>query len=78
MDIYDSDNLDRDMYDSKEQQHYYESLDWSDNVFGESLPGQGDDDMSDDTDVTGDEDMPADMTDEDMADEDAEDEEEVA
>ncbi len=78
MNIYDSDELDRGTYDDLGQQHYHESLDWSDNIFGESIPGSDDtaaadadddDDMEEESDVTpmnvADEDTEGDDSDED-------------
>jgi hypothetical protein len=49
MNLFDSDNLDRGTYDDLGQQHYHESLDWSNNIFGESIPGEEDTNTTDDT-----------------------------
>ncbi len=59
MNLFDSDNLDRGTYDDLEQKHAHESLDWSTNVFGESIPGEDDDDMAADDAVVTDDDTVA-------------------
>ena len=63
MNLFDSDNLDRGTYDDLGQQHYHESLNWTDNIFGESIPGEeGDDAAATDSTATGDDTVAGDDT----------------